>query len=195
MGSIYEMIFGNHTLYFGFAVVGSLILGLQLALALFGIGGHADFDADGDGDIEFGEHDDLGLGDFRFFSLRSIIAFITFFGWGGVIALGQHAGEGVAFLIALGSGLLMMLLTALMLYFLLKLQHSGNVTEADIVGCNGKVYLKIPGGETHIGKVTAEVAGTVQEIVAVANGPIERGAAVKVVKHLEGRRFLVEKAV
>jgi len=189
--TIKDLLFGDYGIYLGFALFGSIILLIQLTMSVFGISG--DSDVDGDGHVEFGEHADTGFGDFRFFSFRSIIAFVTFFGWGGVIAKSQDIHGVGRFLIALGCGLLMMLLTAIMLYFLLKMQHSGNVNPEDIVGSVGKVYLRIPGEKSKFGKVTAEVAGTTQEIVAIADEEIPRGVAVKVIKHIEERRFLVKK--
>lgn len=186
-----ELLFGDYKFYLAFALFGSFVLVIQLILAMFGIDG--DHDVDGDGTVEFGEHADTGFGDFKFFSLRSIFAFITFFGWGGVVAYKYGIKGMPCLLIALGCGVLMMFLTALMLYGLLKMQHSGNIEAGDIIGSLGTVYLRIPGGESEFGKVTAEVKGTSQEIIAIAEEEIPRGCSVKVVKQIDSRRFLVEK--
>ena len=87
----------------------------------------------------------------------------------------------------------MMFITAALLYSLLKMQHSGNILPEEYIDATGTVYLKIPGGLHDIGKVTVNVKGTQQEVVAVADEDIERGEAVKIVKQLDGRRFLVKK--
>ena len=186
-----ELLFGDYKFYLAFALFGSLVLVVQLIMSMFGMDG--DHDVDGDGSVEFGEHADTGLGDFRFFSLRSIFAFITFFGWGGVIAYKYGITGMPCLLIAAGCGVMMMFLTALLLFGLLKMQHSGNIEPGDIIGSLGTVYLRIPGGRTEIGKVTAEVKGTSQEIIAVADEEIPRGSSVRVVKLVDSRRFLVEK--
>lgn len=191
METLKELIFGDFKVYLAFALFGSLVLLIQLALAMLGLGG--DHDIDGDGHVEFGEHSDTGFGDFRLFSLRSIVAFITFFGWGGVIAWNYGLRGISCLLIAIGCGLVMMFLTASLVYFLLKMQHSGNIEPGDIIGSFGTVYLRIPGGRSEIGKVTAEVKGTSQEIIAVADEEIPRGCSVKIIQHIDGRRFLVEK--
>ena len=191
MNTFIEMISGDYKVYFVFAVLGSFIALIQLLLSLFFGGGN--FNVDGDGSTEFGEHLDSGFGDFKFISVRSIVAFFAFLGWGGVISY-ENGIKGVgAFFIALIFGLLMMFITALLLYFMMRMQHSGNVDAEDIIGSLGTVYLRVPGGRSEIGKVTAEVKGTSQEIVAVADEEIPRGCSVKIVEQIGGRRFLVEK--
>ena len=191
--SIKDFLFGDYKVYFFFAVSGSVIAVIQLILSFFIGGGDFDVDVDGDGDIAFGEHSDVGMGDFHFISFRSLVAFFAFFGWGGVISY-EHGIKGFgAFAIALGCGLAMMLFTALALYLMMKMQHSGNILPEDYIGCKGSVYLTIPGGRSEIGKVTATVKGTSQEIVVVADEKIERDASVKIIEKIDGNRFLVEK--
>ena len=191
METLKEIIFGDYKIYLGFALFGSLIAVIQLVLSFFFGGG--DFDVDGDGEVALGEHLDSGFGDFRFISIRSVVAFFAFFGWGGVISY-ENGLKGLgAFFIALVFGLIMMFITALLLYFMLKMQHSGNIDPGDIIGSLGTVYLRVPAGRTEIGKVTAEVKGTSQEIIAVADEEIPRGCSVKVVEQVDGKRYLVEK--
>jgi membrane-bound ClpP family serine protease len=191
METLKELIFGDYKVYFAFAVLGSMIALVQLILSFFFGGG--DFDVDGDGDVELGEHLDSGFGDFRFISFRSLVAFFAFFGWGGVISYENGIKGFGAFFIALVFGLIMMFVTALLLYFMLKMQHSGNIDPDDVIGSLGTVYLRIPGGRADIGKVTAEVKGTSQEIVAVADEEIPRGCSVKIIEQVDGKRYLVEK--
>lgn len=189
--SMKDFLFGDYKFYLVFAIFGSLIAFIQLCISFFFGGG--DVDVDGDGDVSFGEHMDSGIGDFRLLSIRSIVSFFAFFGWGGVIAY-DHGVKGLAaFFIAVASGLFMMFLTAFLLYLVLKMQHSGNITANEYIGCEGSVYLKIPAGRTEIGKVTAAVKGTSQEITAVADEEIPRGTAVRIVERVGNRRFLVEK--
>ncbi len=190
MEFIKEFLFGDNKIYMGLAVFGSFVFIIQMILSFFL--GDGDSDVDGDGDVDFGEHADSGFGDFRFFSLRSIVAFIMFFGWGGVIAWNHEVRGFACFSIAMASGLVMMLITALMLWVILKLQHSGNMKPEDFIGSTGTVYLKIPAGRIKIGKVTASVKGTSQEIIAIADEDIERGTSVEILEKIDGRRFLVK---
>ena len=193
--SIKEFLFGDYKLYLGLAVFGTVIFLIQMIVSFFIGASDIDMDADidADGNLDFAESTDSGFGDFKFFSLRSIVAFIMFFGWGGVIAWKYDVRGFACFAIAMATGLVMMFITAVMLYFLLKLQHSGNMKPEDFIGCTGTVYLKIPSGRTKIGKITAIVKGTSQEIIAVADEEIERGSSVKIIEKVDGRRFLVEK--
>ena len=70
-------------MYWILAIAGTVFFGIVCILSLFGLGGidHPDFDADG----SLLDHADTGYLDFKLFSLRSILAFLTVFGWGGVI--------------------------------------------------------------------------------------------------------------
>lgn len=178
-----------HYFYWFLALFGSLVFFIQLVMTVFGFGGE-DMDANGDGDISFGEHADSGFAEFRFFSLRAVFAFITFFGWGGV--LWGKAGWG-GFFGALACGFFMMFATASLIFMMLKLQHSGNIYKSDYIGCSGTVYLSIPSGRTNSGKVTVSVNGSRREITAVADEELPTGTAVKVESIIDGKRYLVKK--
>ena len=195
MNDLKDILAGGYKMYFAFAILGSCVLAFQLLLMFLGLGGEHDFDChtDVDADLDVGDHTDTGLSDFKFFSLRTIVAFITFFGWGGVSA--WHSGmRGVmCLLIALICGGLMMICTALLVFFMLKMQQSGNISSQDLIGCTGTVYLRIPGGED-IGKVTVEVNGTTREIKAIADYEISRNETVKVLEELGVNKYKVVKS-
>ncbi len=192
--------FTNDPSYFYWfcALVGSGIMLLQTILLLFGFGdfqgddmdGAFDggFDVDADGDIEIGEHLDTGFDFMKFFSIRAIVAFITFFGWGGVI-WGGYGWPG--FFGALALGTVVMLLVVWIIHLLMKTQHVGTVTSAQIVGRTGVVYMNVPGGEQH-GRVTVDVGGSTREIRAVADVELEKGVSVKVVQHIQSNLYKVE---
>ena len=73
-----------HSIYWGLAVFGSIFFGITCFLAIIGIGGLDDgMDVDADGAAL--DHVDHGFLDFNLFSIRSILAFLTVFGWGGVM--------------------------------------------------------------------------------------------------------------
>ena len=177
------------TAYWVLAIAGTLFFGIICLLSLFGLGGidHADFDADG----SVLDHTDTGYLDFKLFSLRSILAFLTVFGWGGVI-WGSRGISG--FLLALACGFVTMLITASILYFTMRLQSSGNVRPEDFAGRSGTVYLSIPGGVTEAGKVVVSCGGATHELSAVAEEPIPTGTPIVVVKSIDGQHFLVKKA-
>jgi hypothetical protein len=169
------------------AVVGSFIFLGQLLMTRFGHGGDDDGHFEGYGHPD---HADGGFAMFKLFSFRTIIAFITFFGWGGVIC-GDKGFAG--FMVAFLCGVLMMVSTAALMYLLMKMQQSGNINHSDYVGCSGTVYLSIPAGRKDGGKVTVTVRNCTREIAVVADEEIKTGTSVKVEEMIGEQKFLVKK--
>jgi len=194
ISEIKEILAGGYNMYFAFAIFGSVILFIQFMFAIFGFGGF-DHDCDihgGDSHLDLGDHADTGLIDFQIFSIRTIVAFITFFGWGGVAAWKGGLRSWQCFLPALLCGIFMMLVTAALVYFMLKMQHSGNIVPEEMIGAKGTVYLRIPGGN-EIGKVNVDVKGTRQELVALADSEIPRGELIEVLEYVGGTKYRVKK--
>lgn len=176
-------------LYWTLAISGTIIFGAFMALTLIGIGGLHDSDAGPDGVVT--EHADTGYADFKLISIRSVLAFMTFFGWGGII-LGKYGWPG--FLGAFASGFSMMFVTAGIMCVIFRLQHSGNVTPEEYIGRHGTVYIGMPEGRAGAGKVTVTIGGSTNEIAAVSDEALATGATVIVVERLDERKFLVKKA-
>ena len=183
----------TYKIYWLFAVVGTLIFVIQALMTFFGgFGGDAtsvDMNADvnNDGIADVG---DMGLAHLKVFSFRSVIAFITFFGWGGLVL---DTTSFWRFLFATLLGLVMMILTAIVFMLLLRLQNEGEkITPAQIVGVTGVVYLTIKGMDS-AGKVTVSVVGVTRELEAVAKEEIATGTTVRIVEYIAKNRYLVEK--
>ena len=177
-----------HTVYWVLAVFGSVFFGITCILTICGLGGLSDADLDS-ADVTL-DHLDTGYLDFNLFSIRSILAFITVFGWGGIL-WGRYGVWG--FLGAFSAGLFTMVLTALVIWGMMKLQCSGNVKSHSFAGCSGSVYLSIPGGEGSYGKVVVSLNGATHELRACAEEEIPTGSQVEIVKELSGGVFLVRK--
>jgi hypothetical protein len=193
MGMIQQLVeffTGDQKVYWAFAIVGTTIFVIQTVLTMFmGFGG--DSDVDGDGTVGFGEHADTGLAEFHIFSTRSIVAFIAFFGWGGIL----WGKEGMSALFAaFASGLMMMFVSALIVYFLMRLQQSGNINPAEMVGLTGVVYLTVPAGKENTGLVNVTIRERNRQIRAIAAEEIPTGTAVRVKEMIGSQRYLVEKA-
>ncbi len=173
--------------YWALALAGSVLFGLTLLLSLAGAGGldDTDFDADTAAPVE---HPDTGMLDFKILSVRSVLAFMTVFGWGGV--LWGHLGL-KGFLVALFCGLFTMFMTAYLVYLVMKLQGDANVKSKDFLGKEGTVYISIPGGEQE-GKVTVSAGGATYELKAVADKNIPSGSSVKILAFAGARRYKVE---
>lgn len=176
------------SLYWGLAIGGSLFFVLNLIFASIG-GVDNPAEVAEDGTFDSVDHLDTGYEDFHFLSLRAILAFVSVFGWCGVL-WGNHGFWG--FLAAFIFGLIAMSLTALAVWMMMRLQHSGNVNNNDFVGKTGTVYMKIPGGNAH-GKITVTVGGATREVAAVADEPISTGTPIKVVAVVDQSLYRVEK--
>jgi len=176
-GSISEFVNGGGimSVYWGFAIGGSVIFAITAIAALFGLGGaesSGDIDVDMDGQIDI-VHPDSGIFDFKLISFRSILAFIAMFGWGGVV-FGEHgwAGLGIAF----GCGLVTMVITAYLIMSILKLQQNGTRANASLIGKHGTVYLAIPAGGR--GKVVLDLGDSTREITAYSDVALSKGDPV-----------------
>ena len=165
---------GIMSVYWGFAIGGSVIFAITAIAALFGMGGaeSADVDVDMDGEIDI-VHPDSGLFDFKLISFRSILAFIAMFGWGGVV-FGDRGWVGLA--VAVGCGLVTMAITAYLIMSILKLQQNGTRANASLVGKKGTVYLAIPAGGR--GKVVLDLGDSTREITARSDVALAKGDPV-----------------
>jgi len=184
-------------IFYMIAIPSTVILLIQTILLMFGLGdGHdADFDADSDGDV-LGDHDlshDMeaahasGL---RILTIRGIIAFLAMFGWTGVAALDMGAQTPVAFALAFLSGIVALIVVALIIRASFKLQQSGNLDMQNAVGQIGEVYLTIP-KDGH-GKVTLVVQERYLEMDAVCHErTVKNGEQVKVVSVTPSNTLIV----
>ena len=177
-GTISEFVNGGGimSVYWGFAIGGSVIFAITAIAALFGIGGvesaSGDVDVDMDGEIDI-VHPDSGIFDFKLISFRSILAFIAMFGWGGVV-FGEHGWLGLA--VAVGCGLVTMAITAYLIMSILKLQQNGTRANESLVGKKGTVYLAIPAGGR--GKVILDLGDSTREISARSDVALSKGDPV-----------------
>ena len=172
------------TTYMGCAVVGGAILSLQMILMMFG----GDMDADTDVDDLGGDSDGLG-----FLSIRSMAAFLTFFGLTGLMGLDEGWGGGRTVAVALGTGTASMLLVAWLMATFARMTSQGNLDPSNAVGQNARVYLRIPADGAGKGKITVSIQGRSQEFEATTKGPeLATGSEVKVLRQTSPNTFEVE---
>src|SRR5688572_19097567 len=154
------------------ALGGGGLLLIQIALSMFGADHDAEFDGGGhDGGAEHGSG---GLS----FSFRAVVAFLAFFGIGGMAALQGGLTTVPTLAIAVGSGVAAFWLVSFALMQFGKLRSSGNVDIRNAVGSEGKVYLAIPengGGE---GAVTVAIQGRSMQFKAITRGAALRTGAL-----------------
>lgn len=168
---------------FGFLLlIGMLVLG-----DLFG------------GDHDVGGHDasfDHGNGDFggpSLFSIRTMAAFLTAFGVGGVVARYYDLSHPAASGVGVGAGIVMAGLVFQFAKLLYSQQASSEVHMTSLVGRTAEVSIAIPAGG--VGQVALTVGGERTEHIArsAVDKPVPRGAEV-VITALRGDSVVVAPA-
>jgi hypothetical protein len=170
------------TIYLGAAVIGGALLLIQIVLALVG----GDSDVDGDLDVD---HADFG----GHLSFRTVVAFITFFGIGGMAAARSGLGAGASLALALAGGSLAFWLVGMAMVQLARLRSEGTVDINNALGAEGRVYLTVPGDRSGTGSVTVPIQGRSMQFKAVTAGPeLATGRLCKVVGVHAGNTLLIE---
>jgi len=193
LGDWWNSLSGAEQVFWAIAIVFTVLFIIQFVLSLIGL----DFDGDADFDIST-DAGDAGGGysldaDFTLFSVRSIIAFFTFFGWTGVLVLGKGVKTWIALSAASLSGLVAMFIVGYMMYLFSKLTQEGNINIKNAINNTGEVYLTVPANKKGFGKIHLKIQGAFRELDAVTNGDaLPTGASVRIVEVLEDNLLLVE---
>ncbi len=180
--------------FWGISLVFSVLFLIQFVVSLIGL----DFDTDSDVDVhaDVDTHSDYHLDpSFTILSVRSIIAFFTFFGWTGVLVL--NAGGSVWAAIGFSSlaGLAAMFIVGYVIYLFTTLTEQGTTQLSKALYSTGEVYLSIPANKNGQGKVHIKIQGALKEVDAVTNGDaLPTGSAIKVVEVIDDNLILVEQA-
>ncbi len=200
------------------AIAASLILLIQLIIAMFGFGHDADVggaDADMGGDVGAGGADydagtDLGGHDIahdagghdvshggaglRLFSVQTIVSFLVTFGWSGVAFGSTAMPQWLAFIIAFLIGTVTLFGMAKLMQAMMKLQSAGNIDLKNAVGLSGEVYIPVPANQGGMGKVNITIQGRLGEYNAVTLGEelLKTGVFVKVAE-VRGNTLVVVK--
>lgn len=175
--------------YWIIALLSSLVF-LFIFITTFIGGGDADMEADAN---DF-EADDGGVG-FQFFTFKGIVAFFTIFGWSGVTCIDNGLTTNLTILISTISGLIMMILTSSLFYWMHKMAESGTLKIKNAIGVICEVYLPIGANRSKMGKVQIKVQGSLRELEAITDDAeeLKTGSMVKVTEILSAEILLVEK--
>lgn len=182
----WEALSSAHQVFWFIAIIFSVLFFIQFILLLIG------FDSDGGG---IDHVDDAGSLDHEFsaLSVRSIIAFFTFFGWTGVLTLNNGLNVWISVLLSTCAGLAAMFIVAYMVYKFSQLEQSGTLNLYNALDQQGEVYLVIPGQGKGVGKIHLNVEGRVRELDAITQGDLlKTGAQIKVIEILDGNILKVE---
>lgn len=182
----WESLSSPHQVFWFIAIIFSVLFFIQFILLLIGLDSDSgDFDHTGDA----GSFDH----EFSALSIRSIIAFFTFFGWTGVLAIHNHFNVWVAVLSASIAGLAAMFIVAYMVYKFSQLEQSGTLNLYNALDQPGEVYLSIPAEGKGLGKVHLKVDGRIRELDAITQGEIlKTGTHIKVIEIMDGNVLKVE---
>ena len=188
----------------------SLVFVLQTVMTFLGAAGdsdfdiNSDFDTDSPGDIADGStdvgggpaasaaaHPSTGM---NLLTFRNFINFLIGFGWTAILLKDSVPAIAPRMLIAILVGVALVAIVMLLFKWLTDMQQSGNINVfKTAVGCEGKVYLTIPGQRSGTGKVQIAINESVREYDAVTDGPtLPTGAAIRVVEAIGSETVLVE---
>lgn len=176
----------------------SLIFVIQTVLTFLGIGGDGGVDTD----MDMGGDVDLGGGDGTFdvdpsmnlLTFRNFVNFCLGFGWTAVLMHDKVKSDFLLMLFAVIVGVALVAAVMWLFKWLSGMQQSGNIdVHTAAIGCEGKVYLTIPGERKGEGKVQITINNAVREYDALCEGDtISTGAPIKVVGVINDHTLLVE---
>jgi hypothetical protein len=152
------------------AAVGGTLLVCQFVLGLFGLGHHDvghDHGFDQDHDHDHGTHEDNHSWYVGILTFRAMVAALTFFGLGGMVASQHSDAPTLPLGVAILSGAAALFLVGWTMKMLLRLRAEGTARIDRAVGMTGTVYLSVPGKNGGAGKVTVKVQNRTVEYQAV----------------------------
>lgn len=176
--------------FFYCALVGGTILVCQFVLTLLGMGdadsefhtgghdvGHGGLAHDGGAHDASASHDGVIGPDpgahhdstwlFGVITFRTMIAAVTFFGLGGMIASEAQFETPVVYLLAISAGVAAMFGVYYMMRALTKFDADGTLRIERAIGNPGTVYIPIPGNKTGVGKIQIKVQERLVELQAM----------------------------
>ena len=176
-------------IFWGCAVVASLIFIVQMVLTLIGMDS-SDVDVDFDGANTM----DLG-GGLNLFTIKNLMGFLVGFGWTGVCFYDTITSPILLIFVAFIVGCLFVGIFVVIYKQTKKLEHNGAFKIEEVKGTVVSVYLRIPAAESGKGKVQVSQNGSVHELDALTDGDdIPSGAKVKIVEIVDNETVKVEKA-
>lgn len=173
--------------FWGCAVVGSIIFIIQMVLTMIGMDST-------DTDVDFDGADTMDLGGgISLFSIKNFVNFIVGFGWAGVCFSGAIKNMWLLTFIAVLVGIGFVLMFFFIKKQTKKLEHNGAFNIEDCVGRTVDVYLRIPAQKGGKGKVQVSLNGSIQEFDAMTEGEaFSSGQKVTVAGVIDGSTLLVK---
>lgn len=169
---------GIEKFFWAIALFFSILFVIQTILSF--VGGAEDDGAFGDTD-EYIDGD--GGIDFQFFTIKNFITFFTVFGWVGLGCLKGGLPLWQVIIWSILSGVAIVLIMFYLFSRMAKLRSSGTLQIQNALQKQAEIYLTIPAGRGGYGKVHIHVQGSLRELRALTDDPIDipTGSLVTVV--------------
>lgn len=175
----------------GLTLTSSLVFVIQSVMTFLG----ADSDASTDGiDADFDDPSSADGSGSSIYTFRNLVNFCLGFGWTSVLFHDKISSLAVLYTIATLVGVALVAIVFYLIKWLYSMQQSGNINVyTQAVGCQGKVYLTIPGERAGVGKVQISINSSVREYDAVTDSDtLPTGTSVKVIEVVDASTLLVE---
>lgn len=184
----------------GITLTASLIFIVQTIMTFIGAdsgGMDTDFDGDMSGDVPDStveDPSDLGHTGMNLYTFRNLINFLIGFGWTVILLRAKIASTALLVLIAAIVGVGLVVAVMYLFKWLSSMQQSGTINlYKAAIGCQGSVYIPIPGQRGGEGKVQVTINNSVREYNALTDGDaLKTGAQIRIVEVINDNTVLVE---
>ena len=173
------------------AIASSLIFIIETVLTFIG----ADVEMDMDTDFDIADGGFEGDPSMNLYTFRNLVNFLLGMSWTAILLNEQMKSKALLMLIAFAVGAAIVFAVMMMFKGLSKMQQSGNINVFEsAVGCNGKVYLTIPGERKGTGKVQININNSVREYDALTDSEddLKTGTSIKVTEVIDASTLIVE---
>ena len=179
----------------GITLAASLIFVIQTIMTFLGADAGGDFDMEAGGmDADFdASGSDAGSG-MNLYTFRNLVNFLLGFGWSVILLQDSISSMTLLLIVSVLVGLALVAIVMYLFKWLSGMQQSGNIdVYKTAVGCQGQVYLTIPGERSGEGKVQITINNAVREYTALTDSDtLKTGTPIKVVEVLSPSTLLVE---
>ena len=179
----------------GITLAASLIFVIQTIMTFLGADTGGDFDMDAGGmDADFDASGaDAGSG-MNLYTFRNLVNFLLGFGWSVILLQDSISSMTLLLIVSVLIGLALVAIVMYLFKWLSGMQQSGNIdVYKTAVGCQGQVYLTIPGERSGEGKVQITINNAVREYTALTDSDtLKTGTPIKVIEVLSPSTLLVE---
>ena len=127
-------------------------------------------------------------------TFRNLVNFCLGFGWTAILLQNSVHSTGLLMFFAVLVGVGLVALIMYLFKWVSSMQQTGTINVyKSAVGCQGTVYLTIPGDRKGEGKVQITIAGAVREYAALTDSDtLKTGTPIKVIEVINASTLLVE---